>query len=104
MLQHGGWGGISQQHDLQSALTLPQLSPVAAAVWHFASPRLPLALGWQPASPAAALLRCWEMLRLEARRGMGWGARLPALGSFVMPDPSTLLEGRWERGLVPLGP
>jgi len=48
------------------------------------------------------LLRGWEMLWLEARRGTGEELGLPALGSFVMPDPSMLLEGRWECGLVQL--
>lgn len=28
------WEGISLQHDLQSALTLPQLSLTAASGWH----------------------------------------------------------------------
>lgn len=55
-------GGIPHQHDLQSALALPQLSPVVLP-WHITC--LLLLAGSLP-DPQ---LHCWGMLLLEARRG-----------------------------------
>lgn len=55
-------GGIPHEHDLQSALALPQLSPVLLP-WHFTCFLLLAGSLPDPQLP------CWGMLLLEAGRG-----------------------------------
>lgn len=81
-----GLGRISLQHDLQSALTLPQLSLMAASGWHSVCifPVLAscsgLAASLTHSCPSA-------VVQLEDRE------------SLVIPEPSTLLQ--WcEHGLI----
>lgn len=86
MLQYRQWGGISHQHDLQSALTLH-----GGCCWLALCSLVLCPLLWAGSWPGPQLPQhCWDMIRMEARRAMG-KTELPALGSFVMPDPSTLL-------------
>lgn len=77
-----GWEGISLQHDLQSALTLPQLSRMAASAGTL---HLPCA---SCSGLAASLTHSCPSAVVQLEDGE----------SLVIPDPSTLLQSGVSMG------
>lgn len=80
-----GWEGISHQHDLQSALTLPSTSPEGCCRLA-PSLCLPPARGWQPARPTAGPV-------LLGETGRQLGCLLVELGDA---RPLCAAGGQWE--------